>query len=31
MLSDQIRMATEKKGPGDLEKLINAGDTWIID
>ena len=31
MLSDQIRMATEKKGPGDLEKLINSGDTWVIE
>ena len=31
MLTDQIRSATEKMGPGDLEKLINSGDTWVIE
>src|SRR5262245_57132784 len=31
MLSDQIRTATEKMGPGNLEKLINSGDTWVIE
>ncbi|HLG17598.1 MAG TPA: 2-oxoacid:ferredoxin oxidoreductase subunit beta [Blastocatellia bacterium] len=31
MLEDQIRSATAKLGPGDLEKLINEGDTWVID
>jgi 2-oxoglutarate ferredoxin oxidoreductase subunit beta len=30
MLVEQIKMATDKKGPGDLEKLINSGDTWVI-
>jgi 2-oxoglutarate/2-oxoacid ferredoxin oxidoreductase subunit beta len=31
MLAQQIDSAVQKLGPGDLEKLINAGDTWVID
>jgi 2-oxoglutarate ferredoxin oxidoreductase subunit beta len=31
MLAGQIRAATEKMGPGNLEKLINSGDTWVIE
>jgi 2-oxoglutarate ferredoxin oxidoreductase subunit beta len=31
MLSDQIKTATERMGPGNLEKLMNRGDTWVID
>src|SRR6266481_6060579 len=31
MLAGQIKMATEKMGPGNLEKLINSGDTWVIE
>jgi len=30
MLAGQIKSATEKMGPGNLEKLINSGDTWVI-
>jgi len=31
LLTEQIESAVQKMGPGDLEKLINSGDTWIID
>ena len=31
MLDDQINAAIEKMGPGDLEKLLNSGDTWVIE
>ena len=31
MLTEQIKTATEKMGPGNLEKLINSGDTWVIE
>src|SRR5262249_25973651 len=31
LLDNQINAAIEKSGPGDLEKLINSGDTWVID
>ena len=27
---DQIRIAREKHGEGDLDKLMNAGDTWTV-
>jgi len=30
LLEDQIRVAVSKSGKGDLEKLINSGDTWTI-
>ena len=30
MMAEQIESAIQKKGPGDLEKLINSGDTWVI-
>jgi 2-oxoglutarate ferredoxin oxidoreductase subunit beta len=30
MMADQISAAIEKSGPGDLEKLINSGDTWVV-
>ncbi len=30
MLTDQISAARRKSGPGDLEKLINSGDTWEV-
>jgi hypothetical protein len=29
-MADQISAAIEKSGPGDLEKLINSGDTWVV-
>lgn len=31
LMSDQINEAVEKMGPGDLEKLINSGETWTIE
>jgi len=31
MMSDQIDAAITKLGPGSLEKLINSGDTWVVD
>lgn len=30
LMADQIRTAVEKMGRGDLEKLINSGETWTI-
>jgi 2-oxoglutarate ferredoxin oxidoreductase subunit beta len=30
MLNAQIASAIQKKGPGNLEKLLNAGETWVI-
>ena len=29
-LNEQIRLAREQKGPGDLEKLFNSGETWTV-
>ena len=31
LLEDQIDTAIQKMGPGSLEKLINSGDTWVIE
>ncbi|HEX5965587.1 MAG TPA: 2-oxoacid:ferredoxin oxidoreductase subunit beta [Pyrinomonadaceae bacterium] len=31
MMDDQIDAAIAKSGPGSLEKLINSGDTWIVE
>jgi hypothetical protein len=31
MMVDQIDAAVAKSGPGSLEKLINSGDTWVVD
>ncbi|MEJ7616781.1 MAG: 2-oxoacid:ferredoxin oxidoreductase subunit beta [Pyrinomonadaceae bacterium] len=31
MMADQIAAAIAKAGPGDLEKLINSGDTWVVE
>ncbi|HXG92325.1 MAG TPA: 2-oxoacid:ferredoxin oxidoreductase subunit beta [Blastocatellia bacterium] len=31
LVAEQINTALEKMGPGDLEKLINSGDTWVIE
>jgi len=31
MLDDQISTAVGAKGPGDLAKLLNSGETWVID
>jgi 2-oxoglutarate ferredoxin oxidoreductase subunit beta len=30
MLAGQISTAVETKGAGDLEKLLNSGETWVI-
>ncbi len=31
MMEDQIQAAIAKGGPGSLEKLINSGDTWVVE
>jgi 2-oxoglutarate ferredoxin oxidoreductase subunit beta len=31
MMADQIEAAIAKVGPGSLEKLINSGDTWVVE
>lgn len=31
MMVDQIDAAIAKTGPGNLEKLINSGDTWVVE
>jgi 2-oxoglutarate ferredoxin oxidoreductase subunit beta len=31
MMVDQIDAAIAKSGPGSLEKLLNSGDTWIVE
>lgn len=31
MMDDQIEAAIAKSGPGSLEKLINSGDTWVVE
>ena len=31
LLQGQIEAAVERMGPGNLEKLINSGDTWVIE
>jgi 2-oxoglutarate ferredoxin oxidoreductase subunit beta len=31
LLEQQIETARERSGPGNLEKLIHSGDTWVID
>lgn len=30
MLNQQVESAVTTKGPGSLEKLINSGETWVI-
>jgi 2-oxoglutarate ferredoxin oxidoreductase subunit beta len=31
MMAGQIDAAITKNGPGSLHKLINSGDTWIVE
>ena len=31
MMTDQIEAAIVKSGAGSLEKLINSGDTWLVE
>ena len=31
MMIDQIDASIAKAGPGSLEKLINSGDTWVVE
>jgi 2-oxoglutarate ferredoxin oxidoreductase subunit beta len=31
MLIGQIDEAIAKSGPGSLEKLLNSGDTWVVE
>ena len=31
MLVNQIDAAISKSGPGSLEKLLNGGETWVVE
>jgi 2-oxoglutarate ferredoxin oxidoreductase subunit beta len=31
MVTDQVDQAIAKRGLGDLDKLFNAGDTYVLD
>jgi len=31
MMSDQVNAAIAKSGAGNLEKLLNSGDTWVVE
>lgn len=31
MMTDQIAFAKQQKGEGNLEELLNAGDTWVVE
>jgi 2-oxoglutarate ferredoxin oxidoreductase subunit beta len=31
MMTGQIAAAIAKNGPGDLEKLISGGETWVVE
>ena len=31
MMADQIAAAISRSGPGQIEKLINSGDTWTVE
>jgi 2-oxoglutarate ferredoxin oxidoreductase subunit beta len=30
LMSEQLSVAAERQGEGDLESLLHAGDTWTI-
>jgi 2-oxoglutarate ferredoxin oxidoreductase subunit beta len=30
LLEEQVRTATQARGPGDLRKLLHGGDTWTV-
>jgi hypothetical protein len=30
-MEDQVRKSVELFGKGDLEKLWNSGDTWVVE
>ncbi len=31
MMTDQIDLAKQQRGEGDLEAVLNAGDTWVVE
>ncbi len=31
VVEEQVRATIEARGPGDLEALINEGETWVVD
>ncbi len=31
MINEQIELYTKEKGPGDLKKLFNSGETWTVE
>jgi 2-oxoglutarate ferredoxin oxidoreductase subunit beta len=30
-LEEQLRIAADQQGPGDLTRLLSSGDTWTVD
>jgi 2-oxoglutarate ferredoxin oxidoreductase subunit beta len=30
LIAEQIRQVQERRGKGDLDKLLHAGDTWEV-
>ena len=30
MMTEQINTAKERMGEGDLDALLNEGDTWVV-
>lgn len=31
MVNEQVQSAVEKSGQGDIKKLLNSGDTWVVE
>jgi len=31
MMAEQVHTAIAKSGPGSLEKLLNSGETWVVE
>jgi 2-oxoglutarate/2-oxoacid ferredoxin oxidoreductase subunit beta len=31
LVTEQVQSAIKRSGPGNLDKLLNSGDTWVID
>jgi 2-oxoglutarate ferredoxin oxidoreductase subunit beta len=30
-MEEQLRLAADRQGPGDLGELLNSGDTWVVE
>ena len=31
LLEEQVQSEVEKEGAGNLEQLLDSGDTWVVD